>query len=94
MYEAFDPVTARTLAKRLEFHYTPKKGSWLNIAETELSALTRQSLKKRIDNIDDLNDILAIWFSDRNLAQKGVDWQFTNDKARIKLKHLYPIIVT
>ena len=94
LYEAFDPVTARTLAKRLEFHYTPKKGSWLNVAETELSALTRQSLKKRINNIDRLNDILAIWHSDRNLAQKGVDWQFATDDARVKLKHLYPVIIT
>jgi hypothetical protein len=94
LYEAFDPVTARTLAKRLEFHYTPKKGSWLNVAETELSALTRQSLKKRVDTIDSLNHILAIWQSDRNLAQKGVDWQFTTSDARTKLKRLYPVFVT
>jgi hypothetical protein len=94
LYEAFDPVTARTLAKRIEFHYTPKKGSWLNVAEIELSALTRQSLKKRVDNIDRLNDILAIWQSDRNLTQKGVDWQFTTNDARTKLKRLYPVIRT
>jgi hypothetical protein len=78
----------------LEIHYTPKHGSWLNIAECELSALSRQSLKKRIDDLDKLNDALAVWQSDRNLAQKGVDWQFSNEDARIKLKHLSPVIIT
>jgi len=93
LYEAFEPEKARELAKRLEIHYTPKHGSWLNIAECELSALSGQSLKKRIDNIDSLNEILAIWERDRNAAQKGVDWQFTAADARVKLKHFYPAVI-
>jgi hypothetical protein len=93
LYEAFDPQKARELARRLEIHYTPKHGSWLNIAEIELSALSRQCLKERVGDIDKLNDDLIIWQVDRNYAQKGVDWQFSNDDARIKLKHLYPVII-
>jgi len=76
LYEAFEPEKARSLARRLEIHYTPIHGSWLNIAEIELSALSKQSLRNRVDNIDSLNDILSIWERDRNHAQKGVDWQF------------------
>lgn len=90
LYEAFDPKTARSLAKRLEIHYTPKHGSWLNIAEIELSVMTRQCLGRRISCIDDLNMELAEWETQRNLIQKGVDWQFKTDDARIKLKRLYP----
>lgn len=93
LYEAFAPEKARELARRLEIHYTPKHGSWLNIAEIELSALSGQSLKKRIDNIDRLNEILSIWERDRNLAQKGVEWQFTTADARLKLRHLYPALI-
>lgn len=93
LYEAFDPREALSLAKRLEIHYTPKHGSWLNIAEIELSALGRQCLgSRRISNLQDLNQELASWYIDRNHKQKGVDWQFTTDDARIKLKRLYPII--
>lgn len=92
-YEAFPPAEALRLAKRFEFHYTPKHGSWLDIAEIELSALSKQCLgKRRIDNLDDLNSELEKWHTDRNARQKGVNWQFTTDDARIKLKHLYPIV--
>ena len=93
LYEAFVPEKARALARRLEIHYTPKHGSWLNIAEIELSALSRQALKKRIDDINKLNSALTVWESDRNLAQKGVEWQFTSADARVKLRHLYPAVI-
>lgn len=91
-YEAFQPAEALRLAKRFEFHYTPKHGSWLNIAEIELSALSKQCLgKRRIDNLEELNSELKQWHTDRNKKQKGVDWQFTSEDARGKLKHLYPL---
>lgn len=93
LYEAFSPDKALSMAKRLEIHYTPKHGSWLNIAEIELSALARQCLgSRRIDNLMVLNHELAAWYVDRNQKQKGVDWQFSTEDARIKLKRLYPII--
>ena len=93
LYEAFPPAVAFALAHRLEIHYTPKHGSWLNIAEIELSALGRQCLgKRRIDNLDTLNDELSTWFQARNVNQRGVDWRFTTADARIKLKRLYPSI--
>ena len=92
-YQAFEPAEALRLAKRFEFHYTPKHGSWLNIAEIELSALAKQCLgKRRIENMEELNAELEKWHTDRNEKQKGVDWQFTTEDARIKLKRLYPII--
>jgi len=92
-YKAFLPHEAQRLAKKLEIHYTPKHGSWLDIAEIELSALTTQSLLGvRIPSLDALNDILAKWHINRNNTQKGVSWHFTCDDARIKLKHLYPEI--
>ncbi len=90
LYEAFEPETARRLAKRLEIHHTPKHGSWLNIAEIELSAMTKQCLGRRIPALTDLCTELREWESARNKKQKGVDWQFTTDDARIKLKRLYP----
>lgn len=90
LYEAFPPDIARNLAKRLEIHHTPKHGSWLNIAEIELSAMTKQCLDRRINNITSLGNELAAWETARNAMQKGVDWQFTTPDARIKLKHLYP----
>ena len=90
LYEAFPPETARSMAKRLEIHYTPKHGSWLNIAEIELSVMTRQCLDRRISSIPSLRSELAEWESARNNCQKGVDWQFTTETARIKLKRLYP----
>lgn len=90
LYEAFDPVQARGLAKRLDLHYTPKHGSWLNIAEIELAVLARQCLDRRIDNSESLQHECSAWDTDRNQRQTGVDWQFTTDDARIKLKRLYP----
>jgi hypothetical protein len=90
LYEAFDPETARRLAKRLEIHFTPKHGSWLNIAEIELSAMAKQCLDRRISSITELSEELSAWESSRNKNQKGVDWQFTTDTARIKLRRLYP----
>ena len=92
LYEAFSPQEARLLAKRLEIHYTPKHGSWLNIAESELSVLTRQCLNRRIPDMDTLRHETQTWGRTRNEQQKGVDWQFTTDDARIKLKRLYPQI--
>lgn len=90
LYEAFPPEIARRLAVRLDIHYTPKHGSWLNIAEIELSVMTAQCLDRRIDNITPLKLELSAWELDRNSKQKGVDWQFTTQDARIKLKRLYP----
>ena len=90
LYEAFEPAKAFALAQRLEIHHTPKHGSWLNIAEIELSALTRQCLDRRIDDLDILNTELAAWQQATNTDQRQVDWHFTTDDARIKLRHLYP----
>jgi len=90
LYEAFPPAEAHTLAQRLEIHHTPKHGSWLNIAEIELSALTRQCLDRRISDLDMLNTELTAWQTATNTDQRHVDWQFTTDDARIKLRHLYP----
>jgi len=94
LYEIFPPEEAFRLAQRLEIHYTPKHGSWLNIAEIELSALATQCLgERRIPDMATLNEELAAWHTRRNQSQKGVDWQFTAVDARIKLKRLYPVIV-
>ena len=94
LYEAFPPEEAFRLAQRLEIHYTPKHGSWLNIAECELSSLATQCLgSRRIADIESLNLELQAWFSRRNCTQKGVDWQFTTADARVKLKRLYPMII-
>jgi hypothetical protein len=90
LYEAFDPATAFDLAQRLEIHHTPRHGSWLNIAEIELSALTRQCLDRRIADLDTLNTELAAWQQATNTDQRQVNWQFTTADARIKLRHLYP----
>jgi hypothetical protein len=93
-YDTFEPKEAFRLSQRLEIHYTPKHGSWLNIAENELSALSIQCLgKKRIPSVDKLNGELAAWHTRRNTSQKGVVWQFTNSDARIKLRHLYPNVM-
>ena len=93
LYERYEAKKAFRLMKRLEIHYTPKHGSWLNIAEIELSALTQQSLsKRRISSMEELNNEVGSWSKDRNQKQKGVNWQFTTEEARIKLKHLYPKI--
>jgi hypothetical protein len=94
LYEAFPPEEAFRLAQRLELHFTPKHGSWLNIAECELSALSAQCLcDKRIPDIETLNSEIAAWRIRRNGTQKGVDWQFTTDDVRVKLKRLYPVVL-
>ncbi len=89
-YEAFEPAEARRLAEKIEIVYTPKHGSWLNIAEIELNVLSRQCLDARIPSADVLSSKTAAWNRDRNGRQKGVNWRFTTDDARIKLKRLYP----
>ena len=90
LYEAFEPAKAHALAQRLEIHHTPKHGSWLNIAEIELSALTRQCLDRRIDDVDVLNGELTAWENAVNTAQRQVNWHFTTSDARTRLRHLYP----
>jgi len=90
LYETFQPEEARRLARRLEIHYTPKHGSWLNIAEIELSALNSQCLNRRIPNIDLMTKEVAAWELDRNNRAATIDWRFTTEDARIKLKRLYP----
>ncbi len=90
LYEAFAPAEARRLAQRLEIHYTPKHGSWLNIAECELSVFTRQYLAQRVPEISSLAQKAKTWEQERNRRQQGVNWRFTTTNARIKLKRLYP----
>jgi len=90
VYEAFKPAEARRLIDRLELVFTPKHGSWLNIAEIELNVLSRQCLSQMIPDKPTLTKQVAAWESDRNASQTGVDWQFTTADARIKLKRLYP----
>jgi hypothetical protein len=90
LYKAFPPREARRLLDRLEIHYTPKHGSWLDIAEIELSVFTKQCLDRRIDDIDTLRSEAKARADRRNASGAVVDWQFTTDNARIKLKRLYP----
>ena len=92
LYRAFSPVEARRLLDRLEIHYTPKHGSWLNMAEIELAALTRQCLNRRIPDLTTLQTELAAWNTHRNNAATKIDWQFSTADARVKLKCLYPVI--
>jgi len=92
LYEAFEPTEAKRLADRFEFHYTPKHGSWLDMAEIELGILGRQCLSRRIDNMNDLRRETRAWETARDFAQTKADWQFTTDDARIKLKRLYPSV--
>jgi hypothetical protein len=92
LYEAFEPAEAKRLTDRFEFHYTPKHGSWLDMAEIELGILGRQCLSRRIDNMDDLRREAKAWETARDTAGSKVDWQFTTEDARIKLKRLYPSI--
>jgi transposase len=92
LYEAFEPAEARRLVEQLEIHYTPKHGSWLNMAETELSILTKQCLDRRIPDQPTLRCEVAAWERPRNEAESKIDWQFTTHDARIKLKKLYPSI--
>jgi len=90
LYATFPPDEARRIWERLEVHYTPKHGSWLDMAEIELSVLTRQCLNHRIAEADVLEKEVAAWVKDRNDKQVTINWQFTTDKARIKLRRLYP----
>jgi len=90
LYEAFEPAEAKRIADKLEIHHTPKHGSWLDMAEIELGILSRQCLSRRIDNIEQLKREVDAWQAIRNTAEAKVNWRFTTDDARIKLKKLYP----
>src|SRR3954452_10265067 len=92
LYEAFPAAEARRLVERFEWHYTPKHGSWLDMAETELSVLSRQCLSRRIANKDTLTKQVAASQAERNGKHAKADWQFTTADARIKLKRLYPTL--
>ena len=90
LYATFEPQEARRLAERLDIHYTPKHGSWLNMAEIELSALNGQCLDRRIPDLDIMQSQISAWENNRNNRQSKIHWHFSTDDARIKLKHLYP----
>lgn len=92
LYGAFPPEQARRLAERFEIHHTPKHGSWLNVAEIELSVLARQCLDRRIASVEELLQELEPWETERNDREVGVKWQFTTADARVKLRRLYPAI--
>ena len=92
LYETFAPVEAKTLWDRFEFIYIPKHGSWLNIAEIELNVLIKQCLDRRIDNLDEMRSEVLAWQTQRDNAKSRINWQFTNEKARIKLKRIYPTL--
>lgn len=92
LYEAFASAEARRLAKRLEIHYTPEHGSWLKMAEIEQSVLTRQALSRRVPTREAMQQRTTAWQERRNAAEATVDWQFTTEEARVKLKRLYPKI--
>jgi len=92
LYKAFPPEKARRILDRLEFHYTPKHGSWLNMAEIELSILQRQCLNRRIPNQDILKREVGAWEAKRNANEAKMEWRFTTHDARINLKRLYPAI--
>lgn len=94
LFKAFEPHIASALAKRFEFHYTPKHGAWLNVQELEWSALQRQALSQRIGDKDRLKKIVEFWKQDRLNQAVTIDWQFTTVDARIKLKRLYPLIIS
>ena len=92
LYKAFDPAEARRLLDKLEFHYTPKHGSWLNMAEIEFSLLSRQCMRHRMANRAYLTQEVMAWVDNRNAKESEMNWRFTTEDARIKLKHLYPTI--
>ena len=92
LYEAFPPEQARRIAERIEVHHTPKHGSWLNVAEIELSVLSRQCLDRRIGSADEVVDAVDVWQTERNDQAVGVQWRFTTADARIKLRRLYPAV--
>lgn len=89
-YQSFSPEEARRLTRKLEFHYTPKHGSWLNMVEIEFSVLTRQCLNRRLQDIASVRREVKAWEEDRNEAQATVEWRFTTADARLKLHRLYP----
>ena len=93
LYEAFAPAEAKRLADKLEVHYTPKHGSWLDMAEIELSVLARQCLDRHIPDVDTLKQQISAWQQARNAAKRTVNWHFTTADARVKLKKLYPCIL-
>jgi transposase len=93
LYEVFEPKRARSILQKLDFVYTPKHGSWLNVAEIELSVLTRQGLTGRVASQDEFEQQVQAWVKQRNDKSSKVDWQFTADDARIKLKRLYPTTI-
>lgn len=92
LYEALEPSVAKALWDRFEFIYTPKHGSWLNVAESEISVMARQCLNRRIDSIDELRSEVSAWQAQRDRICATVDWQFTSEDARIRLKRLYPTL--
>ena len=92
LYQAFEPAVARRLAEKLEIHYTPKHGSWLNMAEIELSVLSRQCMDDYFETQEQLAETIAPWEQTRNENKSGINWRFTTADARIKLKRLYPIV--
>ncbi len=92
LYEAFKPAEARRLSEKLEIHYTPKHGSWLNMAEIELSILSRQCMKDYFESREQLTTAIAQWECSRNERHTGIDWRFTTADARIKLRKLYPTV--
>ncbi len=92
LYELLEPAHARKILEKIEFHYTPKHGSWLNMAEIELSHLFRQCLNRRLENMDEVESEVKAWLEHRNKNAYVVNWQFTTEDARIKLKRLYPTI--
>jgi hypothetical protein len=92
LYQAFEPAEAKRLAEKLEIHHTPKHGSWLNMAEIELSVLSRQCISDYFETLEQLAQAIVAWERSRNQSQAGIDWQFTTKDARIKLKKLYPAI--
>lgn len=93
LYEVYAPERARSVLRRLELVHTPVHGSWLNVAEIELSVLARQALNRRIGSHEELEAIVRTWASARTARQKGVDWQFTTEDARVKLARLYPTVI-
>lgn len=92
LYKAFEPEEARRLLDKVEFHYTPKHGSWLNMAEIEFSLLSRQCMRDRMADRDYLTQEVSAWVNNRNSVKSDMKWRFTTDDARIKLKHLYPTL--
>jgi transposase len=94
LYEVFSPAEAKRILDRFEFVYTPKHGSWLNMAEIELNVLNGQCLNRRIDNIEEVRSQVKAWCEHRNNLDAKINWQFTTEKARVKLRRLYPTVET